>query len=236
MISQSNNDDITGIVEDIVDEKIAQIDILTPDYVESRIDEITKASGTFDPKMLDDYATINFVNENNAVITSLFNNYPTKSDVSSEITRQMANYAPNNHRHNKITDGVSELSIYDNQLTTTATFSAPNIYTKDEVDAKIAEIPSGGGGSEFDPSILNDYATISYVNDKIANISGASINPSLLDNYATISYVNDKIANISNSLIDYATISYVNDNIANISNSLIDYATISYVNETISSL
>jgi hypothetical protein len=54
MISQSNNDDITGIVEDIVDEKIAQIDILTPDYVESRIDEITKASGVFDPKILDD--------------------------------------------------------------------------------------------------------------------------------------------------------------------------------------
>ena len=111
MISQSNNDDITGIVEDIVDEKIAQIDILTPDYVESRIDEITKASGVFDPRILEDYATINFVNDS-------FDDYPTKSDVSSEITRKMSGYAPNNHRHNKITDGVSELSIYDNQLTT----------------------------------------------------------------------------------------------------------------------
>ena len=159
MISQSNNDDITGIVEDIVDEKIAQIDILTPDYVESRIDEITKASGVFDPKVLDDYATINFVNEN----------YPTKTDVSSEIMRKMSGYAPNDHRHNKITDGVSELSIYDNQLTTTATFSAPNIYTKDEVDV-IVESLKAADSQMATKEELEAYAKKGEVNEISADM------------------------------------------------------------------
>ena len=42
MLSKSNNDDITGQIEDVVDEKLAQIDFATTEYVNDKIAEIAE--------------------------------------------------------------------------------------------------------------------------------------------------------------------------------------------------
>ena len=45
MISQSNNEELTGKIEDIVSEKINQLDIITRDVVESVVEEVIGESG-----------------------------------------------------------------------------------------------------------------------------------------------------------------------------------------------
>ena len=66
MLSQNNNDDIIGQIEDIVSEKVNQNDFATTQYVDDKIAEIP-GGGEFDPTILEKYATKEYV-DNASVI------------------------------------------------------------------------------------------------------------------------------------------------------------------------
>ena len=106
-----------------------------------------------------------------------------KSIRVGPFTKRIFRYATIDEVERKTSGFNSRINELDERIDHYYTKSYINekYYTKTEVDTKIAEIPSGGGG-EFDPSILEPYATKTYVDTKIAEIpsggGGGGVDPS----------------------------------------------------------
>lgn len=109
--------------------------------------------------------------------------------------------------------------------------------------------PQGPKGEDYDPTVLNDYATITYVNDQRRAIEGYAedcarnaIKNLDLSDYATKDYVDASVKHGTPSdgtggsvdLSDYATKEYVDESVKNVKPNLDGYATETYVDDKVS--
>ena len=80
--------------------------------------------------------------------------------------------------------------------------------------------PQGPKGEDYDPTVLNDYATITYVDDQrrateaYAEVYTENVIKNIdYSKFATKNYVDDAVKNVSVDLDGYATETYVDDKV-----------------------
>ena len=176
MLTKSNNDDITCQIEDVVDDKIARLDILTNEYLESRIAEITEGSGTFDPAILDDYAKKTHTH------TSINNNLTLKGTLELNTTEPYkANFFGGENKYTRVRIG--------NATDDSAIYGYGSISSKE----KFAYINVVGSSAELqvhpDKVKVIGPITVSGVlttNDNLSVNGRAVVNELLVDGTATI--------------------------------------------------
>ncbi|MEN9946981.1 MAG: hypothetical protein RLZZ293_1367 [Pseudomonadota bacterium] len=186
----------------------------------------TKASST---DLINGLNTKVNVSDYNTAISDINTSLLTKAS-STEVTTAVTNMkneilggvGPAYDTLNELSTGLQANSDLATTLTNSLATKANITYVDSSIATAISNIP---------PTDLTNYATTSYVDTAVANVSVD------LTGYATETFVNNQISAIPpTDLTNYTTKSYVDTAVANVSVDLTGYATETFVNNQISAI